>query len=136
MAIDILKKINILYVEDDDNVRKELTNLLSKLFKNVYTANNGLNGLKEFKKHENEIDIIVSDINMPELNGIEMVKGIRLKNPDMPIVLTTAYSDKDFLTDAIKIKVDAYIIKPIDVKVLIESLQKIAQHVYNNTLLK
>ena len=136
MAIDILKKINILYVEDDDNIRKELENLLSKLFKNVYTANNGLNGLKEFKKYENEIDIIVSDINMPELNGIEMVKAIRLKNPDMPIVLTTAYSDKDFLTDAIKIKVDAYIIKPIDVKVLIESLQKIAQHVYNNTLLK
>ena len=55
MAIDILKKINILYVEDDDNIRKELENLLSKLFKNVYTANNGLNGLKEFKKYENEI---------------------------------------------------------------------------------
>lgn len=135
MQMNILKRLNILYVEDDDNVRNELENLLSKLFQNVYTANNGLNGLKVFKKNENDIDIVISDINMPELSGIEMFKAIRLKNQAIPLVLTTAYSDKDFLSEAINIKVDAYIIKPIDVRNLIDALERISNNVYNQILL-
>ena len=73
MAIDknLLKKLNILYVEDDDVIRNELAQLLSNFFGHIYTAVDGKDGLKTYEKNRKYIDIILTDINMPILNGID-----------------------------------------------------------------
>ena len=106
MSIDknLLKKFTLLYVEDDDVIRVELSQLLSNFFSMVHVAKNGKEGLLTFLENQDEIDLILTDLNMPELNGIEMVKKIRDFDTKIPVILATAYSDNEFLLDAIKLR--------------------------------
>lgn len=136
MDKNVLKELSVLYVEDDSLIRNELSVLLSKFFKNVITASNGLEGLETYTKNKSSIDMIISDINMPELSGIDMVKGIRTIDENVPVVFTTAYSDKEFLVEAIKLKADDYVIKPIDVRNLINVLNKLGTALNNELLLE
>ncbi|RXJ86792.1 response regulator [Arcobacter sp. CECT 8985] len=130
-----LKKLNALYVEDDDSIRKELSGMLSNFFGKTYTACDGKDGLEQYLKNQNEINVIISDINMPYLNGTEMVKKIREVNKTVPVIFTTAYSDTQFLSDAIKLKVYEYIIKPIDIRALLVVLDELATILYQNELI-
>lgn len=133
---NILKNITLLYVEDDDTVREDLSSLLSNFFKRVYTAEDGIEGLSLYKEKLDDIDIIVSDINMPRLTGIQMLEKIREFDKNVPVILATAYSDNDFLIDAIKLKVSAYIIKPLDIRKLMESLNDLAKNIHAQSLIK
>lgn len=137
MKVDnaLLKRLVILYVEDDEHIRNELTALLSKFFKNIYTAVDGQDGLEQFLEKKDEINIIISDINMPKLNGIEMVKKIREEQHDIPVIYTTAYSDNDYLFESIKLKIYDYIIKPIDVRALLNSISDLSQILYHEELI-
>lgn len=132
----LLKRLKLLYVEDDTNVRNELTSLLSNFFENVYTAEDGQAGLELYKEKQSEIDIIIADINMPRLSGIGMLEKIREFDKNVPIIFTTAYSDTEFLIDAIKLKVFEYIIKPIDIRQLMKSLAELSTILYHDFLLK
>ncbi|PLY07882.1 MAG: hypothetical protein C0625_04035 [Arcobacter sp.] len=131
----LLKRLKILYVEDDDNVRNELSSLLSNFFENVYVAENGKIGLELYKEKQNDIDIIIADINMPKLTGIEMLEEIRDIDKNIPVIFTTAYSDTEFLIDAIKLKVYEYIIKPIDIRNLMKVLAELSTIIYHDFLL-
>lgn len=131
-----LSRLRVLYVEDDVNIKTELTLLLSKFFKNMITASNGQEGFDLFTKNRNSIDLIISDINMPVMTGIEMIKAIRETDKKIPCIFTTAYSDNDFLVEAIKLKVYEYIIKPIDIRKLISVVNDIALILYNEFLVK
>ncbi len=132
----LLKRLKLLYVEDDTSVRNELTSLLSSFFDNVYTAQNGQEGLDIYIQKQEDIDIIIADINMPRLSGIEMLEKIRVFDKDIPVIFTTAYSDIEFLIDAIKLKVFEYIIKPIDIRQLMKSLAELSTIIYHDFLLK
>jgi len=132
----LLKTINLLYVEDDEIVRSDLTSLLSKFFGTVYSAQDGQEGLDLYKKNQKDIDVIVSDINMPVMTGIEMLKNIRQFDKEVPTIFATAYSDKEFLVDAIKLKVSEYMIKPLDIRNLMVCLNEIAKNRYNDLLVK
>lgn len=92
MAVDkkLLGRLRVLYVEDDENIRRELSTLLSNFFGKVYVADDGLKGLEAFKTYQNDIDIILSDINMPGLTGIEMMKKIREIDSKIPVIFATA----------------------------------------------
>ena len=138
MTLDkkIILRLKVLYVEDDDSIRSELTLVLLKFFGKVYTAKDGEDGLLVYKKHKNSIDLIISDINMPKLTGIEMLKEIRKIDKNIPIMFTTAYSDTQFYSEAIKLKVYEYLIKPIDIRNLIEVTSTLAQTLYNDFLLE
>lgn len=83
-GLKILKSLNILYLEDEDNIRENVSKVLSFICKNVYSARN-VNEALEFFKNE-QIDIILSDISMPELSGIDFVKMIRSNNKIIPII--------------------------------------------------
>ena len=131
----LLKRLNLLYVEDDDIVRADLSSLLSNFFNTVYTAKDGHEGLSLYKDKQNDIDIIVADINMPILTGIEMLQKIREFDKNIPTIFATAYSDKEFLVDAIKLNVTEYIIKPIDIRNLMNSLNIIAKKIYYDFLI-
>jgi len=138
MGIDkkLLKRLKALYVEDDKHIRTELSALLSNFFGKVYTAADGAEGLKTYLENSDDIDVIISDINMPKLTGIEMLKKIREIDSSLPVVFATAYSDNEFLSDAIKLKVHDYIIKPIDIRNLLAVMNDLANILYQDFLIE
>ncbi|WP_368030553.1 diguanylate cyclase [Arcobacter sp. s6] len=130
MNKEILKNISILYVEDESDVREFTSKLLSSLLKNVFTAENGQDGLELYKENINTIDLIVTDINMPKMNGITMCEKIRELNKEIPIVVTSAHNDTSFLKKAIDVGVSTYAMKPIDLYQLIESITKAIEPIF------
>jgi len=124
MNKELLKDISVLYVEDENDVREFTSKLLSSLLRKIYTAQNGLEGLETFKNHKDDIDLIISDINMPKMNGLEMCENIRKINSEVPLVITSAHNDTNFLKKAIDVGVNTYAMKPIDLYQLIESIIK------------
>ena len=138
MAIDkkLLKRLKALYVEDDDNIRNELGSLLGNFFDTVYTASDGQEGLELFMQHQDDIDVVLSDINMPKRTGIEMVREIRTINSKVPVMFATAYSDNEYLADAIKLRVYDYIIKPIDIRHLLTIMNDLANILYQEFLIE
>ena len=124
MNKEILKDISVLYVEDENDVREFTSKLLGSLLKKVYVAQNGLEGLELYKENQNNIDLIISDINMPKMNGLDMCEQIRKINNEMPLVITSAHNDTNFLRKAIEVGVNTYAMKPIDLYQLIESIIK------------
>jgi len=121
-----LRKINILYVEDDDFIREQTSSLLKTIFNNVYTANNGQEGIEKYKSYTNDLDAIITDINMPKISGIDMAKQINASdsNNKTPIIAVSAYSCEDYGMEEIKDNFSHYLRKPIQIKELINSIEK------------
>lgn len=107
---DILKTYTILYVEDENDIRVNLTKTLLLLFDNVISTSNAEDAYLEYKK--NNPDIILSDIGLPDMSGIDLIKLIRKDNSSIPVILLTAYTDTDILLDAVKLKLVDYLTKP------------------------
>ncbi|WP_151948717.1 EAL domain-containing response regulator [Aliarcobacter butzleri] len=122
--ISILKNMSILYVEDEKDLREVTHEILKSFTKNQYIAENGQEGLELLKKYEKNIDLIVTDINMPILNGLEMAKEIKNINPNIPIIITTAFSNKEYLLESIDIGIDKYVLKPIDIAKLLQAMSQ------------
>jgi len=124
----ILKKINILYVEDEDEVRTLTTGVLSKFVNSIITATNGLEGLEIFRDHNKEgskleeIDLIITDINMPKMDGLEMLEETYKIDHTTPAIVTTAHNDADFLKHAINLRVRGYVSKPLNLHDLIDAI--------------
>ncbi|WP_424686919.1 diguanylate cyclase [Halarcobacter ebronensis] len=129
MNKEILKDINVLYVEDEDDVREFTSKTISTIVNSVETARNGKEGLEKFQDNR-EINLILTDINMPKMGGLEMCAEIRKIDDEVPIVITSAHSDPDFLKKAIDVKVSAYAMKPIDLYHLIESMIKAVEPIF------
>jgi len=119
----IFNNITALYVEDELEVRDTLSSMIGDMFKNFITASNGKEGLETFIKNQDTIDIVITDINMPELNGLEMIEKIN-EVKSVPVIITSAYNDNEFLHQAISLGVSSYVNKPINVKELFEELKK------------
>lgn len=122
--ISILKNITILYAEDEKDLREVTHQILKGFTKKQYVAQNGQEGLELFKKYENEIDLIITDVNMPILNGLDMVKEIKKINLNIPIIVATTFSNKEYLLEAIDIGVDKYVLKPIDIAKLLQVMSQ------------
>jgi len=103
----------LLYVEDDEAILAVLEPMLTKAVDNLYLARNGEEGLALFQAHKENIDLIITDITMPEMDGLEMSEAIREIKSRVPIVVTTALDDSSLLIRAINIGIDHYLIKPI-----------------------
>lgn len=112
--IDSKNKIVILYVEDEPGIRNSLSEVLSYFCSKLITACDGLEGLELYEK--NNPDIVVSDIKMPNMNGIEMAKAMKAINPEQYIIFTTAHSESGYFMEAINLQVDGYILKPVDLE--------------------
>lgn len=128
---ELLKNLVVLYVEDEINIAEEVEFFLKQFISNVHVAYNGEEGLELYKKFQP--DIIITDIQMPKLNGLDMIRQLGKKRP--PIIITTAHSDVEFFLDAIELKVEQFIIKPIDLEVVIDKVQSlIADTLIKDTL--
>jgi CheY-like chemotaxis protein len=121
---DELKQISLLYVEDDETIRTQITHFLQRKIGQLWVANDGRQGLDLFMA--NKPDIVLSDIMMPVMNGLEMVRAIKEKFPETPVIFTTAFNDATYLMDAIKLRVDNYVLKPVELDELSEAVQKSA----------
>ena len=131
---NFLKTLTVLYAEDDDHARNSLAGILNKLFKKVYVGNDGRQGLEYFKKFHDDIDVVISDINMPHLSGMEMLEGIREIDENIPFIFTTAHQENEFLLGAIKYGVYHYAKKPVNIKEIILKVQEACQVQYQQTI--
>lgn len=114
------KNIKILYVEDDEIARENGVEYLENYFENIYEASDAIKALQLYEKYKP--DIIITDIQMPKLNGLEFVKKIRQKDKKTQIIIITAFCDKDYLLKAIELGLVKYLVKPVNEKEFEEAL--------------
>jgi len=121
---EILSNFNILYIEDEDELLKHTTSVLEDFSKNIYPVKTCHEAFDILKK--NQVDLIISDIQLENENAIECLKDLKYKlKINIPIILTTAYKNTEFLMQAIELKIDKYIVKPISIKELLNTLHDI-----------
>ncbi|MEA1914742.1 MAG: diguanylate cyclase, partial [Campylobacterota bacterium] len=125
----LLKELTILYVEDDIAIREGIDKILSSVVGEVVLAGNGLEGLELYKKHKH-IDLIVTDINMPKMDGLTMCQKIREMDISIPVVVTTAHNEMDFLSQAIEAGVSSYLMKPVDAYKLVQDIMRISEPLF------
>lgn len=123
--IELLKDLSVMHVEDDTSVRESLMRFLKRRFTRIYTAKDGAEGLEMYKA--NRPDIVITDIQMPVMDGIEMSKHILSINPDAVIVITTAFNEKPYIDKATEIGIFDYLKKPVIKDDLTATLRRCAE---------
>jgi len=123
------KDIKILYVEDDDLILEQIKNVLTKVFKHVDSAKDGKKGLQLYKTKT--YDIVITDIEMPLMSGIEMIQAIQILKEEQIIVVTSAYNDTKNLTKLIEFGIEKFILKPFDINKFFITISKIVVEIYN-----
>ena len=122
---DFLGTLTLLYVEDEEEVRRELARYLSRRFARVDVAANGQEGLELFRQHGG-YDIVVTDVRMPVMDGLSMAAAIREIEKEVPVIVITAYNEVDYFVRAIEIGIDRYITKPVDPRLLMDAIKRSA----------
>lgn len=114
--------ISVLYVEDDIELRQNTVRLLSSFFTDIGVADNGLEGLNTYKA--GQYDLVITDINMPVMNGVKMSQQIKRENPQQVIVVISAHDEARYLLELINLGIDYYILKPLDLTKFLNILYK------------
>lgn len=110
------KGFKILYVEDNQALRQNAAKLLEKFFDHVDVAEDGLVALELFKKHR--YPIIITDIKMPNMNGLKLAKNVKQIEPDTKVIIMSGHDEKEYLIKAIEIGIFRYLKKPVNLKAL------------------
>ena len=125
MNLEALKPLTLLYVEDEPFIRQNAVEYLSRYCHTVFEASNGEEGYALYKQHSP--DLIISDIKMPKLSGLEFASKIRLEDKKTPIIITTAHTDTEYLLKAVELQLIKYIVKPITSEKLQEALHIVCE---------
>ncbi|MBP7225565.1 MAG: EAL domain-containing protein [Aliarcobacter sp.] len=125
--LEYSKNMNLLYVEDNAENRQSTSNILSIIFANIIIAVDGQDGLNKFK--ENNIDLIITDINMPNLNGIEMIKEIKKIDRNCDFIFLSANDDRKILLECIPLQANGFLVKPLDFEELISLIEEIIEKI-------
>lgn len=129
---EVTKELTVLCVDDEPLAREYLSIKLQRMFKEVLTADDGSTGLELFKqKHP---DLVITDNRMSYMDGIEMITHIREVDQEVPIILTTAYTERDALVEAINCNVTHFLAKPLDARLLEKAIEKSVQPLINARL--
>jgi diguanylate cyclase (GGDEF)-like protein len=120
----LLKRISVLLVEDETEIRDQVALLLNRRVGSLYSAANGQEGLALFTAHRP--DVVVTDISMPLMTGLQMAEAIKKLDPEAPVIVITAFNEQDFFLRSIELGIDRYVLKPVDTTVLIDALSKCA----------
>lgn len=128
---NILKSLNILYIEDEENIRINIKKVLLLLCENVFDVSCVEEAESILKKQR--IDIIISDINLPNSDGISFIKELRKTDKTIPVILLSAFTDTKYLLEATKLKLVDYLTKPIDFKTLNSALQNCVEEILENS---
>ena len=122
----ILKNLTVLLVEDDSDSKKIMHDVLSDNFEKVFTAQNGDEGLKKFKKYNP--NMVITDVFMPISDGLDMTRYIKEISKDTPVIVLSAHSEKETLLKAIDVGVDKYLIKPIMADDILKTIENVAKN--------
>ncbi|MBF0626301.1 MAG: diguanylate cyclase [Magnetococcales bacterium] len=125
---ETLRALTVLYAEDDPDIRQQLSLFLQRRVGRLLTAPNGHEGLKLFR--DRRPDLVITDILMPGMDGLEMGRAMRETEPDLPIIVTTAHNDEAFFLRSIELGVDRYVLKPTRMPVLEEALLHCARSLW------
>lgn len=131
----ILKNATIMYLEDEETLLTEISLILSGFVKEVISAPDGRTGLELYKQRKNDIDLIITDINMPHMNGIEFMAEVRKIDTSIPILICTAFNETENIIKAIKLKVNDYVLKPVQMTSTLKSIYKILEEKHNALML-
>jgi len=128
--ISILKKHSILYVEDEPEIQKNITEYLGNYFGDIYLASEGKEALNQYSKHHP--DVMLLDINLPNIDGLTVAQEIRKNDPNIKIIMLTAFTEKEKLLKATELKLTKYLIKPVPPKEFKDTLKILAEELTNN----
>ena len=127
MNLEILKPLSLLYVEDEPLIRQNAVEYLSRYCKCVYEAKDGIEGYTLYTQHKP--DLIITDINMPRLDGLALASQIREHDLKTPILIATAHTNQEYLLKALELQLIKYIIKPLNAEKLQEALHMVAKKI-------
>ncbi len=122
----LLKEITILYVEDENEAKSEISQTLENFSKRILLASNGEEALHIYRN--NDIQLIITDLQMPLMNGIKFVEAVRGEDLYTPVIILTAHSSTDYLLPCANLNIQAYIIKPINFQKLKNALYKVIEY--------
>ena len=122
----ILNNLTVLIVENEGDGKKIVQEVMRDKFEKVITAQNGDEGLKKFKKYNP--NMVITDVFMPIMNGLDMAKSIKEISKDTPIIVFSTNSEKETLLKAIDVGIDKYVLKPIDLDDFLVTLENVAKN--------
>jgi len=125
------KQLKLLYVEDNKDARDMTGMILEDFFDSIIFGVDGKDGYEKFL--ENKIDFVITDINMPKMNGLDMCKNIQKLDKNIPIIVLSAHNEENFLSQSIDIGVSAYLLKPLDMELLAKYILAVLQKEQLNT---
>ena len=133
---DIYKKSVVFYVEDEDVIRESATKILRYSFENFYSFADGKDALDAIS---NDIipDIIVTDINMPHVNGLEMIQEIQKMGYIIPVIFITGYSEREYINQAMELNVKKFLLKPIlDLREIENSIIEVLEKCFSKNMMQ
>jgi YesN/AraC family two-component response regulator len=129
------KKLNVLYVEDDKDFAANTVEILEVFFSNVKLEVNGKNALEEYIKfnkiNDNYYDLVITDIQMPKMNGLELTKSIYNYNSSQTIIVISAHNESHYLLEFVNIGIEYFIVKPFDIEEIMNVLYKSSKKIYD-----
>ena len=114
------KELTLLYVEDNEQLVNAKLEMFNDIFKKVVHAPNGYEGLKKYQ--DESFDLIITDINMPVMDGLEMVEKIQKIEPNQKVIILSAYSEFEYLTKLSKLDIVCFLTKPVNMKKMFQKI--------------
>lgn len=124
--LSITSDMRVLYAEDDVNLRENTTALLSDLFQSIDQVSNGVEAFAHYSVNPSYYDIVITDLNMPQMNGIDLIKKIQECHPLQAIIIISAHNETEYFLESIRNNVNGYILKPIEFDQFLEAIYKTA----------
>ena len=129
-----LKDKNALYIEDEDIIRENVTELIGDYFRAFHTANSGEEGFEKFIKEN--INVVIVDIELPKMSGIELLRKIRKLDKDVHLVIISAHTKTEYLLDSISFKLEQYIVKPLSSRKVRSLLKNLNDEFSKNSIIE
>ena len=128
------KDVSVLFVEDDKGISKEMELLLSEIFSNIKVTFDGVEALEEYHNYYRlngkYPDLILTDIQMPNMNGIELIKHIYKENPEQKVIVLSAHNESEYLMELVNLGIYRFILKPMDYDNFFQIIFKISKEIY------
>lgn len=121
----MLKDLRILYLEDEELIKESVERTVSKFIKELVSFNNPIDALSFLETTDRKFDLIITDIQMPKMNGLDFIKEIKEKNIDTPIIVITAFNTDEHMQACNDLKVEEVIVKPVNLIDLFEKMERI-----------
>ncbi len=128
--LEFSRTLKVMYAEDNEEARSSTAGMLQNFFDDIVLVTDGQEGVETFTASPEVFDLIISDINMPRMNGIEMIAAIREQSREIPILILSAYNESGYFIDTIRLGIEGYLLKPIELEQFVETVQKAVEKIY------